>query len=213
MLRNTLKRQARADYLRRVENSARTVEDFTELVDMYDKLDANRERRERYYEISVSEYKLLNTEIGKSNKGIDPEQRETERRNGYSDGKIIPAPIYHPYWRELMRGDFINYIFDNALEMWQIIGDWQVGRLLRYELTDKQKETLFLSAVRLATTEQIGCYTGKTDRAVRRLLTAAFENIRKPLARMTRKRLEDELPVTLGKQRFLEWFERQQQQI
>ena len=56
MLRNTLKRQARADLLWRPENSARTVEEFEELVNMYDKLDANRERRERYNERSQSEY-------------------------------------------------------------------------------------------------------------------------------------------------------------
>jgi hypothetical protein len=66
-----------------------------------------------------------------------------------------------------MKGDFISYIYDNAEEMWQIIGDWSVGRLLRDALTAKQKEALFLSAARLATTEQIGCYTDKSDRAVR----------------------------------------------
>jgi hypothetical protein len=79
-------------------------------------------------------------------------------------------------------------------------------------LTVKQKETLFLSAVRLASTEQIGCYTDKTDRAVRRLLATALENIRSPLAWLTRQRLEDELPVTLEKRRFLEWYEKQKPQ-
>ena len=206
MLRNTLKRQVRADFLRRVENSARTVDEFQEVVDMYDKLDANRERRERYNEIGMNEYKLLNTDIGRSGKSVDPQQRETDRLNGYSDGAVIPTPICHPYWRELMRGDFISYIYDSALEIWQVFGDWQVGRLYRNELTDKQKETIFLSAVRLASTEQVGCYTDKSDRAVRRLLAAALENIRRPLSKMTQKRLDDGLPVTLEKRRFLEWY-------
>lgn len=110
-----------------------------------------------------------------------------------------------------MRGDFISYIFDNALEIWQILADWQVGRLYKYELTVKQKETLFLRAVRLANTEQIGCYTDKSDRAVRRLLADALENIRKPLAEMIRKRLDGELPVTIEKQRFLEWYDGQKE--
>ena len=213
MLRNTLKRQARADYLRRIENSAQTVDDFNEVTDMYDKLDANRERRERYHEIGMNEYKLLNTELGKSNKGIDLEQRTADRQNGYSNGAVIPAPICHSYWRELIRGDFISYIFDNALDIWQIFDNWQVGNLYRYELTVKQKETLFLSVVRLATSEQIGCYTNKTDRAVRRLLFDALENIRNPLAKITKQLLEDKLPVTLEQRRFLVWYEQKQMQI
>jgi hypothetical protein len=231
MLRNTLKRQARADYLRRLENSARTVADYHEVVDMYDKLDANRERRERYHEIRQSDYAVQYTGSKrngyrmtytvKEDKPLDAEiqekpnqymKKESSKNYVYSEGVIIPLPLCHPYWQELMRGDFINYIYDNALEMWQILGDWKIGRLLRYELTAKQKETLFLSAVRHATTEQIGCYTDKSDRAVRRLLAAAFDNIRKPLARMTRKRLEDGLPVTHEKRCFLEWYEQQQQQ-
>ena len=111
-----------------------------------------------------------------------------------------------------MRGDFISYIYDSADEMWQITGDWgHVGKLLRDGLTAKQKEALFLFAVRLANTEQIGCYTDKTDRAVRRLLADALENIREPLAKMIRKRLNNGLPVTLEKRRFLEWYEKQKE--
>ena len=244
MLRNKLKRQARADFLRRLENSARTVEEYEEVVDMYDKLDANRERRERYNEISQSEYtvqyagskqkgyKLTFTETGQEDETSNDDGQETAasessqadkqpekqkkyikkekvKNQVYDEGAIIPPPLCHPYWKELMRGDFINYIFDNYMEMWQIVGDSQVSRPLRSNLTDKQKEALFLSAVRLATTEQIGCYTDKSDRAVRRLLAAAFENIRKPLAVLIQKRLDDELPVTLEKRRFLAWYEQQ----
>jgi len=258
MLRNTLKRQARADLLRRLENSARIVEEYEEIVDMYDKLDANRERRERYHEIRQAEYRV--GYVGSKQKGYKFTFTETEQEDDFADdvkednndktdvphkpdnsdttdspdtisqdekkkkqyqkkekiknhvyneGAIIPPPLNHPYWRELLRGDFINYIFDNYMEMWQIVGDSQVSRPLRSNLTDKQKEALFLSAVRLATTEQIGCYTNKSDRAVRRLLSAALENIRKPLAIMTRQRLEGKLPVTLEKQRFLAWYEQQ----
>ena len=75
----------------------------------------------------------------------------------------------------------------------------------------KQKETLFLRVVRLASTEQIGSYTGKTDRAVRKLLAAALERIRKPLAELIQNRLDDKLPVTLEKRRFLEWYEQQKE--
>jgi len=188
MLITTLKRQVRADYLRRVENAARTTEDFRDLSVMYDKLDANRERRERYYEIGSVErlYEL----------------------DYFDDGAVIPPPLCHPYWRELMSGEFISYIFDNPDEIWQIVSDGQISRPLRYDLTAKQREALFLRAIRLATTEQIACYTDKSDRGVRKLIAAALENVRKPLAKDIRWRLKKNLPVTNEKRRFIEWYDR-----
>ncbi len=45
-----LHREARALALRRIEESARTEEDFWEVIKWWDKLDANRERKERDHE-------------------------------------------------------------------------------------------------------------------------------------------------------------------
>ena len=124
MYRNTLKRHARADELRRIENAARTVEDFDDVVDMYDKLDANRERRERYNELSQNEYtvqyagskqkgyKLTFTETEQKNETSDEAQedkpnnadkkdkkyqKKESKVQTYDEGAIIPTPICHPY--------------------------------------------------------------------------------------------------------------------
>jgi DNA-directed RNA polymerase specialized sigma24 family protein len=201
MLRETLKRKAHTDYLRRLENSARTLEEYQEVVTMYDKLDRAREKREQRHEVGKFE-SMYQIEI-------KDDEHDYPVKLSYSDGAVVPIPIIHPYWKELMRGDFINYIYDNADEMWQILGDWQVGKLLRDTLTKKQKEALFLSAVRLASTEQIGCYTDKSDRAVRRLIADALENIRSELIPKIKARLDNELPVTLEKRRFYEWYTKQ----
>jgi hypothetical protein len=200
MLRETLKRKARAEYLHRLEISARTLDEYQEVVVMYDKLDVAREKREQRHEVGKFEsmYQI-----------VIKDEHDYPVKLSYGDGGVVPIPILHPYWRELMRGDFINYIYDNADEMWQIMGDWQVGKLLRDELTAKQKEALFLSAVRLASTEQIGCYTDKSDRAVRRLIADALENIRSALAPKIKARLDSGLPVTLEKRRFYEWYTKQ----
>jgi len=201
MQRETLKRKARAEYLRRLENSARTLEEYQEVVAMHDKIDAAREKREQRHEVGRFEsmYQIQ----------IKDDEHDYPVKLSYSDGAVVPIPILHPYWQELMRGDFISYIYDNAEEIWQIFGDWQVGRLLRDALTKKQREALFLSAVRLASTEQIGCYTDKSDRAVRRLIADALENIRSELAPKIQYRLENDLPVTLEKRRFIEWYTKQ----
>ena len=88
---------------------------------------------------------------------------------------VIPRPLEHQYWRQLMRGDFIDTIYDNALEMWQLIEDWDIATLVKI-LTDKQKEVLFLRVVRLCTAAQIACCHDKTDRTVRKLLAAALDS-------------------------------------
>ena len=47
--RKKLKRELRAEALARLEDSARTQRDFENVIAWWDKLDANRERRERYH--------------------------------------------------------------------------------------------------------------------------------------------------------------------
>ena len=187
MKREKLVRDVKMEALARMEAAARTEEDFNAVVAQWDHLDENRERKERAHEIG---------------------RREEMYYIGYTDGAVIPPPMQHPYWRELMRGDFISYIYDNAEEMWQVVADWQIGYLVK-SLTAKQKEVLFLSAVRLCTSAQIACYQGKTGRAIRKLLAVAFEYIRSNLADRIRSRIRDELPVTKEKRDFLKWYEKQ----
>lgn len=47
--RKLLKRELRAQALKRLEDSARTLRDYENLVAWYDRLDANRQRKERYH--------------------------------------------------------------------------------------------------------------------------------------------------------------------
>ena len=57
--RGLLHREARALALSRLEDAARTLEDFNEIIDWWDKLDANRERMERAHEIGRTDEELL----------------------------------------------------------------------------------------------------------------------------------------------------------
>ena len=52
--RKKLKRELRAEALARLEDAARAQRDFEKVIAWWDKLDANRERRERYHELSRS---------------------------------------------------------------------------------------------------------------------------------------------------------------
>lgn len=188
MGRKQLVREAKAAALARMEDAARTVEDFQNVVKQWNHLDDNRERKERDHEVKRNQETI---------------------RLGYSDGLIFPIPFLHPAWRGVINGDFIDLIYDNAAEMWQLVEDWDIASQF-LGLTDKQKEVLFYSAVRQCTPQQIACYQDKTDRAIRKLLTATIDRIREKLAAIIREQLAAQVSdMTLAKRQFLEWYEQE----
>jgi hypothetical protein len=190
MKQKPLQREARAESLRRYENAARTVEKFEEVTKMWDKLDSNRERKERYWEkANANKLYRLKDDLK------------------YRGGAVFPVSLIHPYCRELMHGDFLHTIYDSADEMWQIMENWAYASLLQ-ELTWKQKDVLFLSAIRLASPQQIACYQDKTDRGVRKLLTAALDSMRSELVEYCGYWKSDGFALTPEKQRFIERFEK-----
>ena len=51
MAKEKLKRELERDALAQIEDAARSANDFENVVVWWDRLDANRERKERHYEI------------------------------------------------------------------------------------------------------------------------------------------------------------------
>lgn len=187
MGRKQLVRDVKRAALARMEEGARTAADFEAVVTQWNHLDDNRERRERDHEIKRNEETI---------------------RLGYSDGLIFPIPVPHFSWRQAINGDFLDLIFDNAEELWQLVGDTDVSVPLK-ALTRKQKEVLFLIAVRGCSPQQIACYKDKTDRAIRKLLVSALNAVRRDLAPLIQKQIEEHAPdMTLAKRSFLVRYEK-----
>jgi len=188
MGRKQLVREVKRAALARLEAAARTPEDFQAVIKQWNHLDNNRERRERDHEVRRNQETI---------------------RQGYTDGMLFPVPLSHPAWQEAMKGNFVDVIYDNAEEIWQLVEDWDVMMELG-NLTAKQKEVLFLSAVRLCTPQQIACYKDQTDRGVRKLLATVIGSIRDNLAGSIREQIEVKMPnMTLTKRQFLEWYEQE----
>ena len=192
MGREQLVREAKREALARMEDAARTEEDFKDVIVQWDKLDENRERRERYYEISRTEKTL---------------------EMGYSDGLVFPIPFLHLAWREAIKGEFLSMIFGNPKEMWQLIDDPDIPALIK-SLTDKQKEALFLRVVMLCTSEEIASCQNKTDRAVRKLYFAALGSMRVRLAPVIRGQIKAKWPhMTLAKREFIAWYDKKRPDV
>ena len=199
MGRELLVREIKAAALARMEDAARTESDFKKVITQWNHNDENRERRERYNEIGRPNEEMLHWD--KLNENDEKGKLKTELN------VVIPRPLENMWWRQQLRGDFLDTIHDNAFEMWQLIEDWDIAALVK-NLTNKQKDVLFLSAVRLCSAAQIACYHDKTDRAVRKLLAAALEAIRSKLALVIREQIDNGYPsMTIAKREFMAWYE------
>ena len=117
-----LHREARALAIRRIEESARTEADFQNVLYWWDKLDANRERKERDHEIGRSDVPL-----------------EWGSDEMYLSGK----PSYDAVLRKLLlAGEFIDIIFDQPETIHELVTDTDLSKILK-ELKPHLKNMLY----------------------------------------------------------------------
>lgn len=154
-----LKRELRAEALRIIEDSTRTQEDFEEVVRLYDKLDANRERKERYHEISRGDNVPLDY-------------------NADENGICFPRSINKYLWKQIQKGEFDEAIYDCPHELQDLITEPYIAEIVG-ELTAEQKEVLFYYIVKGYSTSKIACIRGQTDRNIRKVRNTALKQIRK----------------------------------
>ena len=172
-----LKRELRAIALKRLEDGARTVSDFEEVIKEWDHLDSNRERKERYHEIG--------RENLDSKKDVAPL------------AIVIPAPINHAYWRQLMKGDFIDIISNCPYEMYNSLSDEDYSKII-YDLKDDHKELIYFLYLRDFTTNQLAALRNQSDRNIRGVRSTILGQIEKKVLMILVDRQEEDFPFTNG---------------
>ena len=172
-----LKRELRAIALKRLEDGARTVSDFEEVIKEWDHLDSNRERKERYHE------------IGREN--ID------SKKDVAPLAIVIPTPINHAYWRQLMKGDFIDIISNCPYEMHNSLSDEDYSKII-YDLKDDHKELLYFLYLRDFTTNQLAALRNQSDRNIRGVRSTILGQIEKKVLMILVDRQEEDFPFTNG---------------
>ncbi len=140
--RKLLKRELRAQALKRLEDSARTVTDFKNVSAWWDKLDANRERRERYHEIL------------RSNDDIPLEYGAS------ADAHCFPEALNSMLEKQNRRGDFLDAIFCCPYEINELVTEEYISEIL-LGLNEEQKFLLFLYAVRQYNSAKIAVIKGQ----------------------------------------------------
>ena len=183
--RKKLKRELEREALSRLEDAARTEEDFQNVVTWWNRLDANRERKERYHEIGRSDVPL--------EWGMSP------------DEIVIPAPIQHVYRKQIQKGDFLDAVFNCPFEMHELVTDADISRAI-FALKDVQKELLYQLAIRGYSCQIIAAFRKQTDRNIRKIRDTMLRKLRKSYIQVLQQRIDNHIPLTKEEQLFYESY-------
>ena len=178
-----LHREARALAIRRIEESARTEADFENVLYWWDKLDANRERKERDHETGRSTVPL---------------------EWGADEFYVFGKPSYDMILeRLLLAGDFLDIIFDHPETIHELVVDADLSKILK-ELKPHLKNMLYYLFLRDYSAAEYAESIGQTDRNIRGIRETALKKIRKLYGGILTYRKENNLPMTLDEKYFLE---------
>ncbi len=182
--RKLLKRELRAQALKRLEDSARTLKDYENLVAWYDRLDANRQRRERYHELY------------RSGDDVPLDYGASE------DALCFPDTLNDVLKQQERKGDFIDTIFYCPYDIHELVTDADMSVILR-ELNEDHKFLLFLSALRQYSSVKIAAIRGQSDRNIRKVRNTMLKKIRKKLLAALTEKVQAQQPLTLLEKEFL----------
>ena len=182
--RKLLKRELRAQALKRLEDSARTLKDYENLVAWYDRLDANRQRKERYHELY------------RSGDDVPLDYGASE------DALCFPDTLNDVLIRQERKGNFIDSIFYCPYDIHELVTDTDMSIILR-ELNEDHKFLLFLSALRQYSSTKIAAIRGQSDRNIRKVRNTMLKKIRKKLLAALTEKVQAQQPLTLLEKEFL----------
>ena len=178
-----LHREARALAIRRIEESARTEADFENVLYWWDKLDANRERKERDHETGRSTVPL---------------------EWGTDELYLSDKPSYDMILRRLLlAGDFLDIIFDHSETIHELVVDADLSKILK-EQKPHLKNMLYYLFLRDYSAMKYAESIRQSDRNIRGVRETALKKIRKLYGGILTYRQENNLPMTFDEKYFLE---------
>lgn len=180
-----LKREIRAEAVRRLEEAARTEADFSVVIKEWDKLDQNRERRERNYERLRGDLPLDYQAV--------------------SEPKLIPRWMNDTAYRQIMAGNFLDILFNCPYEMHQLTADPFISRMIA-ELSEDHKEVLYFLSLRLWSATQLALAREQSDRNIRKLRKTIHKNLQRQMFGYLYGKRERGKSLTLRERQFIEEY-------
>ena len=143
-----------------MELSARTMSEFQELVDWYDREEESRMRRERRYETLRGDVPL--------------------ESGALPGGHILPHSMSQPTFRQICRGEFDDYL-NTCLFMMHDLTERAHLREIVMNLKLEHKEILFFLGIRLYSTQKLAELRGQTERNIRKVRDTVQRRIHRKL--------------------------------
>lgn len=178
-----LKRQLRAEALTRLEEAARTEKDFEEVIKKWNKLDSNRERKERYHEVL---------------RGGDEVPLEYGRAKY---GMAFPEWLNDPNYYAIQKGRNLDVIFNCTYELHQFTSHPILLEILR-DLKIEYKDMLFFTIIQEMSTKEFGELLDQTDRNIRKKRMRLLNRIREELY----EKLKDKSNLSYREKQFLKRY-------
>ena len=145
-LRKMLKRDIEAEALKRLEESAVTEKDFKEVVKQWDRLDSNRERKERYHEVYRND-------------------EDFPLELGAAIGSNFATNIH--MLRQAFKGNFLEIIYDSPYEIQEHMTEKYLYEILR-DLKPSYKELLYYRAIEGYSNTEYAKLEGCTSKNIRK---------------------------------------------
>jgi len=178
-----LMRESREVALANIEDAARTKNDFKKVGIIWDE----RDRIEKW-RVDKQEEPSADPKAVKERFGI-----------------IIPQPIGHQYWRELLSGNFLDVIHDCPHELHELTASRPIYDLTK-GLDENRKEILYYRAIRLWTPQRIAAHRGQTDRNIRKVYNKMVDEMREKLYKRLSPRYKAGEPLTHRQREFVESY-------
>ena len=186
--RKKLVREMKAEALDRLERSARSESDFKKVTEIWDKLDANRERRDRDHEILLGD-------------------TQVDSVVEYSQATVLPPWRNDPTERQLQSGNFLDYLFDCPYEMHDLLSREYMRKAV-FSLKEEHRELLFFLYLRLYSPQRLATMRDQTDRNIRKVRDVALRKLRKRVYRDLDRLKKKGYPYFTPREReFLETFD------
>ena len=156
------------------------------VVDEWNKLDRNRERRERDHENLRGDVPLEFQAM--------PEPR------------IAPLWMNLPRFRQLCQGNFLDIIFSCPYELHELTANRFLSKLF-FTLSDEQKEVLYYLFVKQYSTARLATLRGQSDRNIRKLRMTIQKKLQRRMYEHLSEKLEKDQGLTLREREFVEEYE------
>ena len=171
----------------RLSKAARKDTDFDVVIGEMDRLDRNRERRERYHEVLRGDVPL-------------------EYKKKTYDGLVFPEWMCSPEHRLMTRGQFLDILFDCPYEMHELTADWFLSYLVK-NLKMEHKDILYFLSLRLYSASKLAKLRGQSDRNIRKVRDTYTRKLQRKLYDHLSLMQECEESLSLREREFITLYE------